>query len=653
MPMESLAIELPHGVPANASEVNAGRSVVARQQPLVRERALRVGAAPSKPALDPPPSELRAATVWFDYTDLVHYFDDNRLPTGIQRVQIGIFRASLAREPGAAAARIGTTAFDPQRRCWVVLPEALLASVCRAACNAGAGSSGDDDAWRALTGALRQAVATGQAAPFAPGDVLVNIGTSWWIPDYLRYVQHMQRERGLLYAPFVHDCIPLCVPETCGEGLVAQFSTWFAEAMRVADLVFANSAHTARDVVRLAPRGVRVEPRVVRLDARFDDGPQPGSVASARLDAITQARLGIRRPFALFVATVEVRKNHLFVFRCWQALVRRLGDAVPDLLCVGKQGWLVDYTLNWLRVHPELAHRVRLVGTLSDLDLAALYRSALFTVYCSHYEGWGLPVTESLCHGRVPLVVNHSSLPEAGGPFALYYAPNSQAEFCAGVERLLDPGERTTLEAGIRARYRPRGWSDVLAQIVDTAQHAPPRLRADMGAPAVRAGVLHRFARRPGDASDGTRSQAPTPAHGHALLYGLGWWSAEDWGCWSRHEQAHLLLRLPTRARVDLLYLVLKGGPAGSVVGLQVGADAAPATALAPNERRLAQVPLDPEERGRELLLTLSARPYNLLAHTEGRDSRDIGFGLEALAVVNRRDAVARLEVLEFVHLAA
>jgi hypothetical protein len=81
----------------------------------------------------------RTGMVWFDYTDLIHYFQDNRVPTGIQRVQIGIFRASLERQ--GRAEPVGTCSFNPERRCWVAVPETLLAAVCRAACHAPAGSA--------------------------------------------------------------------------------------------------------------------------------------------------------------------------------------------------------------------------------------------------------------------------------------------------------------------------------------------------------------------------------------------------------------------------------------------------------------------------------------------------------------------------------
>src|SRR3546814_7671454 len=41
---------------------------------------------------------------------------------------------------------------------------------------------------------------------------------------------------------------------------------------------------------------------------------------------------------------------------------------------------------------------------ISDSEFAALYRACAFTVYPSHYEGWGLPVTEALAHGQIPVI---------------------------------------------------------------------------------------------------------------------------------------------------------------------------------------------------------------------------------------------------------
>ena len=63
---------------------------------------------------------------------------------------------------------------------------------------------------------------------------------------------------------------------------------------------------------------------------------------------------------------------------------------------------------------PELNAQVSLLSRLPEEDLACLYRNCLFTLYPSHYEGWGLPVTESLSWGKAALISDASSRERSG-----------------------------------------------------------------------------------------------------------------------------------------------------------------------------------------------------------------------------------------------
>lgn len=638
------------------------------------------GADPLDPRAWPMPGRT-TATVWFDHTDLANYFAHNRTPTGIQRVEIELYRACRRRIHTSGTPRANPCVFDQERRCWVVMPRDAFDLLCDVPSDAQAegqdetapGEAGlpDAAAWLDAVAALQAAIAMSPPVPFRRHDVLVTVGAAWWIADYLLFVRQLQQERGVLYAPFVHDCIPILVPETCAAGLVVEFRDWFAAAMHTADITMANSRCTAQDVVACAEAAGLPPPmpHVVRLDAhagvRF--------ATSGRTDApLTHARLGVRRRFVLCVATIEARKDHMFLFRCWQELIARYGaEGVPDLLCVGKPGWLVESTLNWLQVNPLLAGRIRLLGTLSDGDLAALYATAEFCVYNSHYEGWGLPVTESLCHGRVPLVPHHSSLPEAGGTFAEYFEPGSPESFIAQVTRLLDPGLRAGLERRIRARFRPRPWSAVLEQIMATAARAPARARSPAIGLPLEEGGIYSFARRtvahgPGRARDG-RALLP----GALARFGTGWWLPEEWGCWSRAPQAHLLFslageparpalgeRVPTvldgdaaAARVSRrynIYVLLRGGPAVQRIEVEAGSIRTGPITLQPHRRELIRLSYnDVVGSSGDVLIGLSAEPYSLGDYTDGQDPRQIGFGLEALAVIDSGDVEARANMLE------
>ena len=98
----------------------------------------------------------------------------------------------------------------------------------------------------------------------------------------------------------------------------------------------------------------------------------------------------------------------------------------PRLVVAGQRGWLSAETVARLTCTPSLRGVVSFVEGPTDGELAWLYRNCAFTVYPALYEGWGLPVSESLDFGKMCITSNRSSLPEAG----------------EGLTDLLDPFDR-------------------------------------------------------------------------------------------------------------------------------------------------------------------------------------------------------------------
>src|SRR5437660_8728124 len=110
-----------------------------------------------------------------------------------------------------------------------------------------------------------------------------------------------------------------------------------------------------------------------------------GSGSRATLDPLTagtQTRISLPPRYVLFVSTIEVRKNHRLLVRVWQRLLERHGaNLVPNLVFVGKVGWLVDGLLADLEASGYLNGKVILLPSLSDAELQQTYRSCLFTVF--------------------------------------------------------------------------------------------------------------------------------------------------------------------------------------------------------------------------------------------------------------------------------
>jgi len=511
------------------------------------------------------PPTPTGAPVTFDVSDLIGYFAHSRLPTGIQRVQIELISALLL-DPEVEP-RVRVCAFDEARDDWVPVPSGMFLDLAE---DALADGDLDQPGWKARLAALRTEFLLAPALTFPAGAWLVNLGTSWWLQNYFLKVREAKRRHGVRYVPFVHDMIPVMTPEHCVRPLVRDFVGWVRGVFDHADAFQTNSEASRADLLEVAGRLGRDVPdqmtEVVRLDADFR---RPGRQAG---DAVLQ-RLGLTSGgYMLFVSTIESRKNHIEVLTGLQRMLRDHGpERTPKLVCVGGKGWLNDAVFARLASDGRLARHVLMVHGLPDSELDALYRHCRFTVYPSLLEGWGLPVTESLCHGKAVLASNRSSVPEAGGDLAIYYSPGDVEALVEGLTRLsFDDVWRASLEERIRTRFRPRTWAEIGRQMIAALDRWSEVEPVAAPVPAAEPGRLHRFSRSMALGLDAT---APS---GEALRSGLGWAPPENWGCRARAEGAEIAFTLPlpegTPIRVHLGLKAFAEGRAVSVSGAHVTA---------------------------------------------------------------------------------
>ncbi|WP_339915197.1 glycosyltransferase [uncultured Brevundimonas sp.] len=488
----------------------------------------------------------------FDTSDLIAYFRDARLPTGIQRVQIEVITA-LLRDPPADA-HISVCAFIEDRDDWVEIPANLFLGLTTQAL---AGGALNEAAWLTVRYDLDLETGLAPALAFPEGAWLINLGTSWWLQNYFLKLRNIRRLRGVRYIPFVHDMIPVMAPEHCTPALTRDFISWAVGIVGHAGHFLTNSEASRRDLIAVASRlGQAIDAddvHVIRLDADFRK-PGPGTTDDGILP-----RLGLCPDrFVLFVSTVESRKNHIAAFQAWRVLIDRHGaGTIPTLVCVGARGWLNDAVFALLDSDPVLRSRVIMVSGVSDADLADLYRTCAFTLYPSLYEGWGLPVTEALCHGKAVLASDASSLPEAGGEFATYFRSGDPVDLLAQLERMLfEPDFRQDLEEQIARTFRPRSWRDLGQEIVDCVVHwneqsGPGETAAAIPVPPVEPGRAYSLGRL-------TATRLKTGLMSAEIFRtGEGWAAPDTWGCWTTGDGAELVFRMPQSEPVRDLRLVM------------------------------------------------------------------------------------------------
>jgi glycosyltransferase involved in cell wall biosynthesis len=239
-------------------------------------------------------------------------------------------------------------------------------------------------------------------------------------------------QRAGVRATTVHDLVPLRFPDWVEPETLRMHGRKYQHAASTCDRVFVNSAFTGNEVVELL--GVPEERVVVAYpgaDPRFSPEGEAADLSS---------------PYILGVSTLEPRKNLPVLVEAFAALRRRQPELT--LALAGLEGW---------EQRPLDAEGVRLLGFVSDDELARLYRGAAAFAYPSRFEGFGIPVVEALASGVPAVVSSHPSLDEACGNAALRADPDDSEAFAVALELALDGPRGTGVAHASRFTWRACG----------------------------------------------------------------------------------------------------------------------------------------------------------------------------------------------------
>jgi len=244
----------------------------------------------------------------------------------------------------------------------------------------------------------------------------------------------------------VHDLAFLRFPHLVTPQ-AARYYGRVHRAVRSAERVIVDSECTRRDVLELL--GIPEEKVTVVYMAAgpafhpYEVPPEDRRTFSGYVLAPQQ--------FALFVGTIEPRKNLPGLLRAFHRMRERYPDLEPHprLVIVGEEGWLsqeVFRVVNELR----LAQEVAFIGSLPLGDLVWLYRAARLFVFPSLYEGFGLPPLEAMACGAPVIASSAGALPEVLGDAAWLIAPEDTEGWAEAMARLWG-------DDALRAQLRTRG----------------------------------------------------------------------------------------------------------------------------------------------------------------------------------------------------
>ena len=252
-----------------------------------------------------------------------------------------------------------------------------------------------------------------------------------------------------------HDAIAWRRPDLSPPAREAGFAPYL-DALGTFDHVIAIS-HETRDDLHARWREAHVEnPPAVSVH------PWPVNHAGTQRGIIPPPT-NRPRPLVLCVGTFEPRKNHLVLLAAAGQVWSHGVDF--ELVLIGRTTahW-GSRVLSILETLQTAGRPVRWLRHVDDHTLRQTYARCAFTVFPSLAEGFGLPILESLWHGRPCLCGTNGALGEvAAGGGCWPVDQTDPAALASALERLLtDASLRQQLSD--QALHRPFSTWETLAQ---------------------------------------------------------------------------------------------------------------------------------------------------------------------------------------------
>ena len=222
----------------------------------------------------------------------------------------------------------------------------------------------------------------------------------------------------------IHDLIFMRYPEFYKPVDRKIYFRKMKYACQSADKIIAISRQTRNDVetfFQVSPEKVEVVYQPV--SATFFDKQEA---------AQTLNKYHLPEKYILSVGTLESRKNQLALLQA----IQHSKIEIPVVL-VGKPTSYLSEIKRFIS-ETRMENQVVFLSGLPEKELAALYQNALFSVYISVFEGFGLPVIESMASGCPVLTSSVSCLPETAGDAAVLCNPADVENVAEKLKTLLE-----------------------------------------------------------------------------------------------------------------------------------------------------------------------------------------------------------------------
>ena len=268
-----------------------------------------------------------------------------------------------------------------------------------------------------------------------------------------------RRNSNISYIVTIHDLIFKRYPRNYRSIDRKIHNIKFRYAAKNADLTIAISEQTKSDLVNF----YKIDPAKIKVLYQSCHDNFRRTYSSDVINHIKE-KFQLPENFILNVGTIETRKN-------LNALIQAIPLMKNDLpiVVVGRKTKYFNFLkvqMTKLKIDPS---RIMFLKNVSIEELPSIYKLADLFIYPSLFEGFGIPIIESLISGTPVITTKEGCFSEAGGPDSIYIDPLNYQEIAHAVDQLLEDTQQQQLmiAAGLKyvQKFDPQKLSKELMEI--------------------------------------------------------------------------------------------------------------------------------------------------------------------------------------------
>ena len=286
-------------------------------------------------------------------------------------------------------------------------------------------------------------------------------------PDLVHWTYPLPLQiKGIPNIYTLHDLVPLRLPYTTLDNKRRYFKL-VSKIAKKADHIITVSEASKADIVNL----LKIPPE--RVTNTYQSVNIPEKYAKKPAEVVQQEIGGVfgleYKGYFIFWGSIEPKKNIGRIIEGYLA-----SNVKTPLVIVGAQAWKAEEELKLLyddniRALIHIGNETRVKKKVIQLSyvpfplLVSLIKGAKATVFPSLYEGFGLPVLESMLLGTPVITSNSASIPEVAGDAAIMVDPYDTRAIASAI-RQLDADERMCNELASKGVRQASSFSDTQYQ---------------------------------------------------------------------------------------------------------------------------------------------------------------------------------------------